>query len=165
MPHVPARSSVRRAPAWSAAALLAVLAAPVWSAEPSTPGPEASAESPAATPQDPPSMAGEGSPGPEPTPMVAELLSVVEAERLQLVRLRREIAATPEHARKLVLQREVEAVKRATELQLVTIQLVYARREGRIETVRQLEAALARFTQPAPAAPPPAAARTSAAAR
>jgi hypothetical protein len=138
----PARRSSRRATAL--AALLAVLVVvPAWSADP----PVAESSTPAATPAAPapPAVNPPAAPAIQPTPLVAELLKAAEAERERILELRRTIAATRDPARRLELQRQIESVKRATELQLLTIQVVHARRDGRAAVVRELEGAIAAF--------------------
>jgi hypothetical protein len=79
------------------------------------------------------------------SPLVQELLAVADEERHRILELRRAIAAASDHARHLALQREVEAVKLATEIRLLRIQADHARRVGRARVADELDAAIARI--------------------
>jgi hypothetical protein len=84
----------------------------------------------------------------KPTPLVTELLRIVDAERERIVTIRRDIASTRDRARILELQRQIEAVKRRTERDLLVAQLEAARREGRAEVAAVLERAVAALDAP-----------------
>lgn len=87
------------------------------------------------------------------TPLVSELLRIVEAERATLDELRATAMQTADPAGRLEIQRRIESVKRETQLTLLRVQADYARREGRLEVAGQLEAALLRM-QGGPATAP-----------
>jgi len=98
-----------------------------------------------------PAAAGGMQPAPAavaPTPMVAELLAAVDEQERLLAEIRIEVGLTRSASRRLELHRRIETIKRDTELQLLQIQVAYARREGRVEVVELLEAAIAQVTAP-----------------
>ena len=71
---------------------------------------------------------------------------VTEQDRVRALRTRIETAtAARDGAAVLELQREVEAARRATEAQIVEIQIRHARERGDDTTVKDLEAALERM--------------------
>ncbi len=77
-----------------------------------------------------------------PTPMVAEMLALVESERVQVAELRGALAGVRDAARALELQRRIERVKVDTEVSLLRVQIGYAQREGRSETAARLQRTL-----------------------
>ena len=79
------------------------------------------------------------------TPLVAELLRLVDLERQTLNELRAAMAQTSDPAQQLDLQRQVEAVKRDTQRALLRTQIEFARREGRAQVASELESALLRL--------------------
>jgi CBS domain containing-hemolysin-like protein len=81
-------------------------------------------------------------------PLVAELLAVVAQEQKTLAELRNQIAKTHNNTVALDLQRQVEAVKRETELTLLRIQAAHARREGRLEVAARLDEIILHRTTP-----------------
>ncbi|MGH7732035.1 MAG: hypothetical protein ACRENJ_12390 [Candidatus Eiseniibacteriota bacterium] len=101
-------------------------------------------------------------------PLAVEIRRRLDQERRELADLTARMRASRPGRDRLALEREVERVKMETEMAALRLQLDEARRLGRTETVRALEAAIEGFLDPRPQrattpperpAPPPAAAR------
>jgi len=92
----------------------------------------------------------------KPTPMVAELLQSVEAERAMVAELRRELSGSRSSTHRLEVQRRIERIKRAGEVARIRVQIGYAQREGRPAVAVVLERALHMIQSPAaPGQPTP----------
>lgn len=88
------------------------------------------------------------------TPLMAELLQLVELEQSQLAEIRRSLGATSDRSHRLELERRIEAIKFETELSLLRVQATYARREGRVSLAEKLEASIRLMSAPpAPGVP------------
>jgi len=76
------------------------------------------------------------------SPMDTELMGVLDQEKAALAQLRLRFRATRDHREALAIQREIERLKVGTEVALLRIQADYARRQGRLATAQELEAAI-----------------------
>jgi hypothetical protein len=99
-------------------------------------------------------------PAPVPQPAVSrssalmtEIRAALDAERDRVAALDARVRACTDRRQALALQREIESVKRDTEVTLLRIQATHARRAGRTALAERLEAAVAEMLAP----PPPAA--------
>ncbi|NOT33520.1 MAG: hypothetical protein HOP12_05035 [Candidatus Eisenbacteria bacterium] len=82
---------------------------------------------------------------PKPRPRTAralEVQAVLDQERFTLEALGARREAAPDAATALALQREIERVKSGTEVALLGLQATWARRAGREEAARAIEAAI-----------------------
>jgi hypothetical protein len=75
----------------------------------------------------------------EPTPMVKEILASQEAARLEIEELKRRYAATTDDPTAQEIMREIARVKRESYVEMMRIQLRYARERGDDEAVVELE--------------------------
>lgn len=82
------------------------------------------------------------------SPMVVEMFDAMDEQRIQVRALKAELARTHEPALVFELQRRIALAKQAIELRLLRIQATHARREGRVEVARSLEAAILALTTP-----------------
>ena len=82
------------------------------------------------------------------SPMVAEMFDAMDEQRVQVRALKAELARTHEPALVFELQRRIALAKQAIELRLLRIQATHARREGRVEVARSLDAAILALTTP-----------------
>jgi hypothetical protein len=97
-----------------------------------------------------PAMAEEGrAPAPGPTvvkprlsPLAADMMKVIESEQQALAALSLRFKRAGDARAALAVQREIERVKLETEVSLLRIQASYARREGRLKTAQEIEAAV-----------------------
>jgi hypothetical protein len=99
-----------------------------------------------APPADPPAR--------ELSPMMTEITAALETARLEVaaLKLRQDAAVTNDAA--MALAREIAQVKRTNRVEMMRIQLRYARAEGRAETAAELEEIITRMTAPpAPGVP------------
>jgi hypothetical protein len=89
-----------------------------------------------------------------PTPLAAELARLREQEQTELQRLSRELERETRPSERFALQRRVQSVKISGEVAMLRAQLEHARRQGRGETVRALQASIdALLAPPAPGTP------------
>ena len=87
------------------------------------------------------------------TPEMAAVQAALAAERSRITELEARLAATKDDQAALVVMKEIEQVKRDTELGVLRLQAEFARREGREEQARKIDLAIAEFlTPPAPPA-------------
>ena len=82
--------------------------------------------------------------------MMQEIFAALEAKQIAVAELQARFDAATDETRALDLQREVETLKKAAELEILRIQLRYARDEGRQETVMHLETAIETMTTQRP---------------
>jgi len=82
------------------------------------------------------------------SPFAREIAQAIDAQRMALIALqeRFERTADPNEAR--AIQREIEATKQGTELQILRIQARYARLGGREAAARRIEAAIEQLLHP-----------------
>lgn len=92
-------------------------------------------------------------PGPV-SPLMTELLAAQSASQAAVAELSRSLAETTDQAGILAIQHEIARLKDAARLETFRIQLRYARAEGRIEAVDQLERLLEQLTTPRAAGTP-----------
>lgn len=88
------------------------------------------------------------------SPMVAEMFDAMDEQRVQVRALKAQLSRTHEAARVFELQRQIAQAKQAIELRLLRIQATHARREGRVEVARSLDAAILALTAAAEAREP-----------
>lgn len=88
------------------------------------------------------------------SPMVAELYDALDEQRVVVRAMRLELARATDPARQLELRRSIAAAKQATELRLLRIQASHARREGRLQTAQELDAAITALSAPPPTREP-----------
>jgi len=88
------------------------------------------------------------------SPMMLEIKSTLDANRTAVAELAARAAATPAHDANLAIQREIAVLKQQAELDVLAIQVRYARADGNEELADQIEAAIAAIiSPPAPTAP------------
>ncbi|MBM4131438.1 hypothetical protein FJ250_10520 [bacterium] len=111
---------------------------------------------------DPPPVAVDGgAAGPAadaaaPATLLAEITALYERGQVRARELEAAFAATADPAAALAIQREIEALQVATELDILRIQAAHARRQGREADAKLLEAAIAEALAPVrPDAPAP----------
>jgi len=75
-----------------------------------------------------------------PSAMTQEIDKVLDEERKALADLRARFAAAPSAKVALEVQREIEQLKVGTEVALLRVQVAFARRDGRLEDARRIEA-------------------------
>ena len=80
--------------------------------------------------------------------MAAEMKAVLEGERAALAALDVRFRQAPDARAALAVQREIERLKMSTELELLRIQAVFARRSGRLQAAQEIEAAIVELTRP-----------------
>jgi hypothetical protein len=100
-----------------------------------------------------------------PTPLMAAIDVVLQAEQAQVAGLAAQLAAAPDDAAALALQRAIEQAKSDAKVRVFGIQAEFARREGRLEDAQRIEAAIAamgRVEVPADIEPRPAPDNTAA---
>jgi hypothetical protein len=99
----------------------------------------------------------DGAPAVRPlSPMMIEIEQVLENQKLAVAELRSELSRTTDGGRKIELLHTIHQLKADAELEILRVQLRYARREGRLETVQKIEEAIEYLTgpRPVPAAEP-----------
>lgn len=91
-----------------------------------------------------------------PATLMAEITALFERNQVQVRELEARFAATADPAAALAIQRELEALLVATELDILRTQAAHARRQGRHADAALLEAAVAEALSPVlPGAPAP----------
>ena len=99
---------------------------------------------------DTPSEKPAGPPARKSSPMVLEIDAMLGEQDARLEELYVELAAAPDPAAALAVQKRIEEVKRDSERSMLQIQLDHARVSGTPEQVEALERALADFDDPRP---------------
>lgn len=79
------------------------------------------------------------------TPMMKEIRTVFDAEKKALAVLESRLASASTETEVMVVMKEIERVKVETELQILGVQAVYARRAGRIEQADKIKAEIQRM--------------------
>lgn len=74
------------------------------------------------------------------TPMMKEIQAVFDTEKEALDVLEARLNSASTEAEIMGIMKEIQRVKVETELQILGVQVDYARREGRIEQAREIEA-------------------------
>jgi hypothetical protein len=82
------------------------------------------------------------------TPEMAAIRGALDEGRARVDALAVRLAAMTDNDACFALQREIELAKRDTELQVLSIQVDFARREKRGETAAELEAVIAQIRNP-----------------
>jgi hypothetical protein len=82
------------------------------------------------------------------TPMDVELFAVLDRQREALAALRTRFREAKDDRTALAVQREIDRVKRDSEISLLRVQADWARRAGRIEAASQIEAAIEQILHP-----------------
>ena len=83
-----------------------------------------------------------------PSPLMAELMAVLESETQQIEALEVKVAAAPDAMAALAIQRQIEKVKFDTEVSLLRVQATHARRAGRTALADRLDAAVEEMLRP-----------------
>lgn len=102
---------------------------------------------------------------PDLSPLTQQIHAVLEAEHSALAELQGRLAAAPDEQAYLLVVREIEQRKLASEMRVLELQLAQARQQDRLDEVRAINAALealrsvaaeqtAPSPPPAPASPP-----------
>ncbi len=84
------------------------------------------------------------------SPMMAEINAALEIERAQHAELEARFRTASNERAALEIQREIEALARNTELQILQIQIDHARLAGREDAALRIEAAVTEMTTPRP---------------
>jgi hypothetical protein len=84
------------------------------------------------------------------SPFMQQVDAAIAAEREALDALREQLAGAGNEEEILSLLREIEQVKRGTELKILQIQADFARKAGRNEMVERIEAAIQSMQAPPP---------------
>jgi hypothetical protein len=79
------------------------------------------------------------------TPMTKEIQTVFDAEKEALAVLETRLKSASTEVEVMGLMKEIERVKVETELKILGVQAVYARKEGRIEQAEKLESEIRRM--------------------
>jgi hypothetical protein len=91
-------------------------------------------------------------------PLAADMARLLDAEKTSLAALKTRFDAAPDEASALEVEREIETVKADGEISLLRLQAEYARRDGKPQAAREIEAAIEAAlqlrTKPASAANP-----------
>jgi len=82
------------------------------------------------------------------TPMDIELRGVLDRQREALAALHARFRGAKDDVAALAIQREIDRVKRDTEISLLRVQADWARRSGRSEAASQIEAAIEQILHP-----------------
>lgn len=98
-----------------------------------------------ATPVEPGSVAA---PTRELSPMMLEITAAMESARLQVADLKRRHDAAINDEEAMALAREAARIKRESRIEMMRIQLRYAREAGNDELVIELEEVVTRMTAP-----------------
>ncbi|MFH1841940.1 MAG: hypothetical protein ABIF77_01935 [bacterium] len=133
------------------------LAAAATTAEPEPANPEPANNGPANTGPEstPPTVAAVASDQPL-TPRMQEITALIEAERETLRQLQAQLDAALDQDTHLQIIKKIEQLKLDTEIGILEIQLKYARLEGKLDTVAELEEAILKLTSsPEPGEPQP----------
>ncbi len=78
-----------------------------------------------------------------PTPLMAAIDAVLQAEHAQVAELAAQLATAPDDATALALHRAIEQAKGDAQVCVLGLQAEFARREGRIEDAQRIETAIA----------------------
>ena len=87
------------------------------------------------------------------SPMITEIRATLDASRLEIAGLTAEAPAHRSHEADLALQTQITQLKQQAELDILAIQVRYARADGREELANQIEADIAAIISPPPVAP------------
>jgi len=88
------------------------------------------------------------------SPMIAEIRATLEASRLAVADLAAQAPLNRDHAADVALQKQVSQLKQQAELDILAIQLRYARADGKEELALKIEAGIeAIISPPAPERP------------
>ncbi len=82
------------------------------------------------------------------SPMMTEIMASMEAARLEVTDLRLRYEATTDNETAMEIMREVARVKKESRVEMMRIQLRYARLDGNDELVIKLEEIVAKMTAP-----------------
>jgi len=82
------------------------------------------------------------------SPLTQEITQAIDAQRVLLIALQERFERTSDQNEARDVQREIEAVKQGTELQILRIQARYARLGGREAAARRIEAAIEQILHP-----------------
>ena len=107
-----------------------------------------SAEPPVKVEARPAAPTSETTPTPELSPMAAEINAAIETARLEVADLKRRQEAAINDQDALDIMREAARVKRECRVEMMRIQLRYARLDGNDELTAELEDIVARMTAP-----------------
>ena len=88
------------------------------------------------------------------SPMITEIRATLDASRLEIADLTAQAPAHRSHEADLALQTQVAQLKQQAELDILAIQVRYARGDGREELARQIEADIAAIISPPPPVAP-----------
>jgi crotonobetainyl-CoA:carnitine CoA-transferase CaiB-like acyl-CoA transferase len=80
---------------------------------------------------------------------MAEIRAVFAQERLDVDALADQLGRTDDHAERTLLQQRIAEVKKNAEVEMLRVQLRYARLAEQSETVARLEASIAQILDPA----------------
>ncbi len=87
-------------------------------------------------------------------PMMNEIQVVMDVSRGEISELALRAANTTDHMANQAIQQEIATIKQQTELDILGIQVRYARSAGNVELAERIEASIAAIiSPPAPAAP------------
>lgn len=119
---------------------------------PATPRPVARPEATGPSPLEPALGAASASTSrlSAPSPMMALVQAAIADQRVRLSELCARLANTSDQAAALAIQKQVEALKRGTELRILQIQLDFARQAGHDAAAARLADAIADFENPVP---------------
>ncbi|MBK8164754.1 MAG: hypothetical protein IPK64_02200 [bacterium] len=78
-----------------------------------------------------------------PTPLMAAIDAVLQAEHAQVAELAAQLATAPDDATALALHRAIELAKGDAQVRVLGVQAEFARREGRLEDAQRIEEAIA----------------------
>jgi hypothetical protein len=88
------------------------------------------------------------------SPMMAEIHALIAAQEISLTDLREQLATAADEQQAMALRRQISLLKQLTQLEILRVQVRFARQAGREDTAQRLEAAIAQITDPPPAPPP-----------
>ncbi len=88
------------------------------------------------------------------SPMMVEIESLLEAEKLAVEERRVQMTQTTDMAQRVALMDEIHQLKTDTELEILRVQLRYAQQEGHLDTAQEIEAAIEFMTGPRPVPAP-----------
>ena len=83
-----------------------------------------------------------------PGPLYERIAAVVEAEQVAAADLQARIDAATDDEELAALQRELEALKKETRVEILRVQADFAREEGRLEQAEAIEAAIENLRNP-----------------
>ena len=100
------------------------------------------------------SLLGEQAKGtePPPTPMMKAIRDVFDAEKKAVADLEMRLESAASEKDIITLIRQIEQVKLNAELEVLTIQAKFARRDGRVEQAEQIEASIKKIKDGPPRA-------------